>query len=118
MAGIGEAAWELYQASPPALLALLTLLVGVGGRYAFSELQALEDTVDGVEDRVNDHELLLDHHETRLEQAREAQRRNDRRIQELQQQQAAAHGFDARATPAETAEHDPDRSDTAEEGDL
>jgi TolA-binding protein len=111
MAGLGEAAWRLYQASPPALLALLTLIVGIGGRFAFKELQALEDTVDDVEDRVNDHELLLDHHETRLNQARDARNRNNRRIQELQQQQAAAHGFDQRTAPAEHDSDGPDAED-------
>lgn len=128
MAGIGDTLWQWYQASPPALLALLTVIITFGGRYAVNKLSDVEDELDKVGDRVDDHELLLDYHDDQLKQAREARKRNDRRIQQILQQQAAAHGFDGRddmAAQAGTASaadrpgsSDPsDQSDRGDSGD-
>lgn len=92
MAGLGEAAWRLYQASPPALLAVLVVTVTYGGRYVVKEIHSLHDRFDDVDQRVAEHEMLIDNHDTRLEREREARKRNDRRIQKLLQNQAAEHG--------------------------
>lgn len=115
MPGAAEQLWQLYQASPPALLTLLTIIVAVGGRYALRELGDLHDKIETVEDKVDRQEMLIDRNATEIERQREARKRNDRRIQQVLQNEAAAHGFDGRPgyeDPAEdTAAHDPDRSD-------
>lgn len=103
MAGVGDILWRWYQASPPALLALLTVLIGVGGRMAFKELRNIYDAIGDVDDKVEDvktrvdnQEILIDQNATELERARAARQRNDRRIEQLLQQQAASHGFNGR----------------------
>jgi hypothetical protein len=113
MAGVADVLWRWYQASPPALLALLTLLIGVGGKLAFNELRSLhgevnrvEEKVDDVDEKVDRQEILIDQNSTELERARASRARNDRRIEQLLQQTAAAHGFDGR--PGD----DPDAAET------
>ena len=121
MAGIGDALWKTYQASPPALLALLTVVITVGGRRAFSELQALHDRIDDVDEKVDRQEMLIDDNARQLERQREARKRNDRRIEQLLQQQAAAHGFDGRPGAEATTgqSRDPtDPSGSDDGGDL
>lgn len=122
MAGVADVLWRWYQASPPALLALLTLLIGVGGRHAFNELRDLHDKIDDVDGKVDRQEMLIDDNARQLERQREARKRNDRRIEQLLQQQAAAHGFDGRPGAAEatadTAQSRADPSDRDDGGDL
>lgn len=110
MAGIGETLWRFYEASPPALLALLTVLLTVGGRYIAQEVRAVQDTQEEMVNRVDQQEIMIDHNADRLDQIREARRRNDERIDRLMQQDSQT-GFSGRCS------HDDPKADTARRDD-
>lgn len=116
MSALGETAWQLYQSSPPALIAVLTAVVVVGGRHIRRQLQALDDELERVTDQLQEHDLLLDHQDDRLQQVRGAQTRNRERINTLMQAKAAAKGFNPRGNEDDTAPAD-SVTDAADGGD-
>lgn len=107
---VADTLLDAYQSSPPALLGVLTVSVVVGGRHALQRIRSIEDKLDTVTDRLDNHEILLDHMEDRQDRARKARRRNEDRIIALKGSETAAQGFQQRAEP----QSDPDTGDSGQ----
>jgi len=89
--GVARWLWEVYQASPPLMLAILTAVTFYGYRRLAGTVEGIKGDISDVKQtnreqvrRLDKHELLIDHVETKTDDVVEAVEKNDDRLTKIE----------------------------------